>query len=563
MFLTRFSTGICLIKAISYTCLLISISSLLLAADEQNGKKAHGSVYVPLDSWVYPAFRRLAALGYTPDEESLAAPWTRSECLTLLGEAEDIASRRSVKISAGDLNTEALRLIETLKAEFPDETESSNILRLESLYTRYTQITGTPLSDSYHFGQTLANDYGRPYSPGPNTVDGISGYATGGRFFGYFRGEYQHSLNAAPYSSGVQQFIAAADQTRVSSASRAGVNRFDVVEGYVGAQVSKFDISVGKESIWWGPGEDSAFHFSNNAEPMYMLRAAQTTPIVLPGPFRLLGRIRTQFLLGRLTGHEFPPRPWINAQKITFQLTPDLELGLTRSAIFGGVGHPFTTASFFGSLFSTSSTGNTAFGSVNDPGDRRSGFDFRWHVPKFRRYLTVYSDSLADDEPNPLDAPRRSAWGPGLYLTQVPGIRNLDLRFETYATWLYAEDHGGQFIYWNDQYHDAYTNNGNVLGSWIGRDSRAYIASSTYWLSGKNKLTGSWRQTKAGSNFLPGGGTQTDISLSIEWQVHRDWLVSGLGQYERYFIPILGRPQRNITSGLQVVFYPASWKMQR
>jgi hypothetical protein len=491
-------------------------------------------------------------------------PWTRSECLTILSEAEDIASRRSTKLSARELNTEALRLIDTLKAEFPDRTESGEIFRLESLYGRYTQITGTPLRDSYHFGQTLVDDYGRPYGPGPNSVDGMSAYTTWGPFFGYFRGEDQHSGNAAPYRLGVQRFIASADQTTTPSASEARVNRLDVVEAYAGAQVGKFSVSLGKESIWWGPGEDSAFHFSNNAEPMYMLRAAQTTPVVLPGPFRLLGRIRTDFLLGRLTGHGSPPRPWINAQKVTFQLTPHLEVGFTRSAIFGGVGHPFTMASFFRSLLSTSSTGNTAFGSANDPGDRRSGFDFRWHVPKLRRYLTVYSDSLADDEPNPLDAPRRSAWGPGLYLTQVPGIRNLDLRFETYSTWLYAKDHGGQFIYWNNQYRDAYTNNGNVLGSWIGRDSRAYVASSTYWLSGKNKVTGSWRQTKAGSNFLPGGGTQTDISLSIEWQVHREWLVSGFGQYERYFIPILGRPpQLNVTSGVQVAFYPTSWKIQR
>lgn len=535
-----------------------------VAAEKRNPERVHGSVYVPLDSWVYPAFHRLAALGYAPDEESLAAPWTRRECLTLLDEAEDIASRRSTKLSAGALNSEALRLIDTLKAEFSEETESADVLRLESLYTLYTGITGTPLRDSYHFGQTIVDDYGRPYGPGANTVDGVSAYGTWGRFSGYFRGEYQQSGSGVPYSSDVQHFIAGVDQTpRPFVTSTAEVRRFDAVEAYIGAQIAGFDITAGKQSIWWGPGQDSAFHFSNNAEPMYMLRATQTTPIVLPGPLRFLGRIRTQFLLGRLTGHEFPPRPLINAQKITFQLTPDLEVGFTRSAILGGVGHPLTLASFVRSFVSFSSTGSTTFGSANDPGDRRSGFDFRWHVPKLRRYVTVYSDSLADDEPNPLDAPRRSAWGPGVYVSQLPGIRNLDVRFETYATWLYAEDHGGQFIYWNNQYHDAYTNNGNLLGSWVGRDSRTYNVSSTYWLSAKNKFAGSWRQTKAGSNFLPGGGTQTDVSLSVQWQIHPEWLVTGFGQYERYFIPIVGRPQRDVTAGIQFMFYPAGWKITR
>jgi hypothetical protein len=177
--------------------------------------------------------------------------------------------------------------------------------------------------------------------------------------------------------------------------------------------------------------------------------------------------------------------------------------------------------------------------------------------------VTIYSDSLADDEPNPLDAPRRSAWAPGIYLTQLPRLQKLDFRFETYSTWLYQKDPSGQFFYWNNQYHDAYTNNGEVLGSWVGRDARSYSASSTYWVSATNKLTASFRQTKTGSKFVPGGGTQTDVALNAQWQIRPEWLLTAFGQYERYFIPILGRPQRDITAGLQVTFYPAGWKLQR
>jgi hypothetical protein len=252
----------------------------------------------------------------------------------------------------------------------------------------------------------------------------------------------------------------------------------------------------------------------------------------------------------------------INAQKITFQLTPDFELGFTRSTIFGGLGHPLTVGSFARSLFSFSSTSNTTFG-ANDPGDRRSGFDFRWRVPMLRRYVSIYSDSLADDEPNPLDAPRRSAWGPGIYLTQLPGVRKVDFRLETYSTWLYAKDHGGQFIYWNNQYHDGYTNNGNLLGSSVGRDARSYDASSTYWISAKEKLTAAFRQVKTGSNFLPGGGTQTDVSLTGQWQLRPEWLVRAFTQYERYFVPILGNAQHNVTAGLQMTFYPGGWKIRK
>jgi hypothetical protein len=326
---------------------------------------------------------------------------------------------------------------------------------------------------------------------------------------------------------------------------------------YLGAQLGDFNVTIGKQSLWWGPGADSAFHFSDNAEPAYMLRVAQTNPIVLPGPFRFLGRIRGQFVVGRLSGHQFPPRPFWNAQKITLQLTPDFEVGFTRSAIFGGVGHPLTVGSIASSLFSTTSSAS------HDAGDRRSGFDFKWHIPGLRRYLTIYSDSLADDDPNPLDNPRRAAWGPGLYISQLPHLRKLDLRLETYSTWLYLRDAGGQFIYWNNQYHDAYTNNGVLLGSWIGRDARAYTASSTYWLSARNKIGASYRQIKTGSNFLPGGGTQTDVSVNTEWQLRSHWQLNASAQYERYFLPVVGPPRRDLTAGLQITFFPRDWSPAR
>jgi Capsule assembly protein Wzi len=528
----------------------------LLASEHNSKNTTSGPVYVPLDSWVYPALKKLAAMGYVPDEEGLTAPWTRSECTMLVDEAADIASRHSTKVLEGATNDEARLLIASLQREFANEPEGHPQARIESLYTRVLGISGSPLRDSYHFGQTLINDYGRPYDSGTNAVAGFSGFGTLGIFSGYFRGEYQEAGSQGGYNQGVQNLLGFVDGVPPRSGAIASTSKFTPLEMYVGAHLGPFDATFGKQSLWWGPGEDSAFSFSNNAAPFYMLRMAQRTPIVLPGPLRFLGHIRTEFVVGKLSGHQYPPRPLINAQKITFQLTQNLEIGFTRSVIFGGVGHPLTAKSIFDSFFSTTSSGGTAFGSANDPGDRRSGFDFLWRVPGVRRFVTIYSDSLADDEPNPLDSPRRSAWGPGIYFTQLPGIRRMDLRFETYSTLLYRGDEGGQFFYWNNQYRDAYTNNGYLLGSWVGRDARAYMASSTYWASAQNKISVAFRQTKTGAQFLPGGGTQTDVSINSEWQVRPDFQVSGLVQVERYFIPVLGRPKTDVSFGIEMRFTP-------
>ncbi len=544
--------------------LMFSGGTQLFASEPERGTTKAEAVYVPLDSWIYPALKRLAAMGYAPDEEGLAAPWTRSECLVLVEEAEDIASRHSTKVSEGAVNDDAQELIASLKHEFADEKNGRAELRIESVYTRLLQISGAPLRDSYHFGQTIVNDYGRPYETGTNALAGFSAFGTLGPFSGYFRGEYQESDGKPPYSQGVQTLLGALDGVPAQpGATIASISKFDPLEMYVGVHLGDFNVTFGKQSLWWGPGEDSAFAFSNNAEPFYSLRIAQQTPFVLPGPFRFLGHIRTQMLIGKLSGHLYPPRPFINAEKITFQLTDNLELGFTRSAIFGGVGHPLTAASILHSFFSTSSTGATAFGSANDPGDRRSGFDFLWRVPGLRRLVTIYSDSLADDEPNPLDSPRRSAWAPGIYFTRLPGLRRMDLRFETYSTQLYRGDEGGLFFYWNNQYRDAYTNNGYLLGSWVGRDARAYEGSSAYWWSAQKKIVFSFRQTKTGSMFLPGGGTQTDVSVSGQWQLRSDVDAAPFVQFERYFIPALGGPKNELSIGLQMTFFPKNMAVAR
>ena len=56
---------------------------------------------------------------------------------------------------------------------------------------------GTPLRDSYHFGQTIADDFGRPYGQGFNTINGASGYAQERAGLLYVRGEYQHGASLA------------------------------------------------------------------------------------------------------------------------------------------------------------------------------------------------------------------------------------------------------------------------------------------------------------------------------------------------------------------------------
>jgi hypothetical protein len=62
------------------------------SSDPQAGLQARASgmasTYVPIESWVYPAFERLAAEGYLPTAFFSLPPWTRMDCARLADEAE-------------------------------------------------------------------------------------------------------------------------------------------------------------------------------------------------------------------------------------------------------------------------------------------------------------------------------------------------------------------------------------------------------------------------------------------------------------------------------------------
>ncbi len=522
-----------------------------------------GTVFVPIDSWVYPAFDRLIALGFVDTAFLGQRPWTRLECAHLLTSASD-------KLVESDSTSETGRdSIAVLQKEFSAELgvlaggpgEKASV---QSVYTRVTGISGQPLADGAHFGQTVVNDFGRPYQEGFNSVSGFSASATEGRYSIYVRGEFQHSPSAPAYSLPVRQVISTVDLNPLQPAVPVSeVNQFDLLETYVGVNLQNWEFTFGKQSLWWGPSYGGAFLFSNNADPIYMFRASRVVPFTLPWIFGKLGPAKIDLFFGKLSGNEFPPRPMLHGEKISFKPTPNLEFGFSRTSEFGGVGRPLTLGALFHSYFSFTSSVN--YGASDNPGKRTSGFEFSYKIPYLRNWLTIYADSLAPDDPSPIDAPRRAALNPGFYLPRIPGLPKLDFRFEAVYTNTPADNPsfgnlGGQYIYWEQFYRDLYTNKRNLIGNWIGRDGQGFQSWSRYWFSPRNILEFGYRHAKVDGNFIPGGEAVNDGSVRLDAWVRRDLNVSAKVQYERWKAPVLApSPQTNWTSSVGITFWPRSW----
>ena len=551
-------------------------------AAESGGSKFLASPYVPMDSYVYPLLDKLIASGAVRSGILGQRPWTRAECARLVQEGAE-------RVKAG---SEESRIVDVLRREFAENlaasgTRPSKTISIDELYTRAQVISGTPLNDSYHFGQTLYNDYGRPYWEGFNNISGISGTAVTGRFVMYGRGEYQHAPAVPGYSAigqpglpSVSAFESTADGVTFPHGNN-GTNQFRLIEGYAGVQFSKLSLTVGKESLWWGPDVSGPFLFSNNAEPIYMARLSQTSPIRLPWIFGYLGAFKFDTFFGKLSGHLYPAQPYIHGAKISFKPTPNLELGFARTMVIGGnrgavcpssatvststcPGHPLTFGYFwngFTSVGDASTPLGSVPGSAQDVGDRRGGFDFTYRVPGLRNWLTLYGDFFTDDDPSPLSAPRRSAVMPGIYLNKFPFLHKLDFRAEAPMTAQSAiSQFGGQFFYFNGAFRDGYTNKGVLLGNWIGRQAKGLYLSSRYLISPKANVQFSFRNQVTDPAFIPGGGTLNDFRVTAEFPLGQLFRLSSFVQYERWNIPLLASgPQHDVTSSVELKYRP-NWR---
>jgi len=513
----------------------------------------NGGAFVPMDSWVYPALDRLAALGFVPSQIAGLRPWSRSECQRQLKEADSFLEDQKTD---GGIKKEVLETVAALHRELDTNTESGGVV-LDSIYSRSGYISGPVLHNSLDFGQTWRNDFGRPFGSGFNMVNGFTMHAESGHFFAEYQGEQQYSPGNPAYSLATRQLIAGLDNNPLQAAQpQQDVNKFQTIEGYVGVRFGDLEFSVGQQAMWWGPTYDAPLSFSTNAEPLKSAKLTTAHPFRLPGVLKYLGDIRTEFVMGKLGGQQYTWRPWFNAEKVSFKVTENLEVGFTRWAIFWGVGHPITVDSFLNDLFSTNSPHGLAGVGANDPGDRKAGFDFKYRIPGLRNWLTLYSDSYSDDDPSPLASPRRAAWSPGIYLTRVPGLPRFSLRMEVASTMQMTSDIGGWLNYINGEYHSGNTNYGYLVGNPVTRDARVIEGWATYRLSARRTLEAGYRQSKSGTKFLPGGGTQSDATLKAEWQLRPNWHASAFFQFERYDIPAIGAPATNVSGWLQVAWEP-------
>ncbi|HEX4155923.1 MAG TPA: capsule assembly Wzi family protein, partial [Acidobacteriaceae bacterium] len=288
---------------------------------------------------------------------------------------------------------------------------------------------------------------------------------------------------------------------------------------------------------------------------------------------RVLGPLRYDFFIGSLKGHSAPNDPWVHSEMFAFRPTVNFEFGFQRTVIWGGKGHgcqdpttgiitpcnePITIHTFLKSFFDLSDTTGLEKYSRDDPGARYSAFNFSWRLPFLRRYVTLYTDSIAHDDVTPISAPRRAAYRPGVFLSHIPRLPKLDFRIEGVSTDTSTlRSLNGQFNYYEIVQKQGYTNKGVLMGDWIGREAKGGQAWLTWHLSPDEQIQLQYLNKKTPKDFIPGGTTQNQFTIDVIKRFHKDIELNAWMQYEHWKAPIYKPgPNNDTTLAVQIRFFP-------
>jgi hypothetical protein len=530
---------------------------------------AEGSTYVPMDSWIYAALDRLHSLGYLDSAFLGIRPWTRLSIAHMLGDSADRIDTETNNDEARDIYLAVLGEVQ------PDINGATEITRpsgtLESVYIHVRGVTAAPLRDSFHLGQSIIDDYGRPYQSGFNSYSGFSARAEAGRLSVYFRGEYQHAPSASGYSATLATYLSEniesipidtnPHQDTVPQGPITEADKARILEANLSYHLLGHEVSFGKSDHWLGPDQGAAMLWSDNAEDIYHFQVDRVEPLRIPLLSRLTGPFRYVLFVGSLKGHTDPNDPWVHVEKVSFKPTSNLEFGFDRMVIWGGKDHePITLHTFLKSFFSFKNVPGSEKFSANDPGARFGTFDVNYRLPLMRKWITFYTDSFVHDDVSPIDAPRRAAFHPGIYLARLPNIEHLDLRVEAASTDpgpAGSRDVKGTFFFYEAVQKQGPTNKGFLVGDWIGRQGKGGQAWLTYHLSPKEDIQFMYRNAKASNSFIPGGTTQNDFQGEVRKRIAHDLEVRARVQHEVWRAPIyMAGRQSDTTVDTEFIWCP-------
>jgi hypothetical protein len=224
---------------------------------------------------------------------------------------------------------------------------------------------------------------------------------------------------------------------------------------------------------WWGPGWQSSLILGNNAPAFNGVGLQRASGSRSESPWlSWLGPWNYDMFIAQTEDVSSPANPYLFGQRLTFKPLANLEIGITRTAQWGGRGREQSARSFVHMLTGLGVNADTAQQRASDPANEMAGFDFRLRCPTRVRCAT-YLQLIGEDQAGVLPSHYL-----GLYGVESWSADGSQRFFAEYAETGCRSPVGRPFLrdcaYRNYAYPQGYTDAGRWMGASVGPDSRLF-----------------------------------------------------------------------------------------
>ncbi len=168
---------------------------------------------------------------------------------------------------------------------------------------------------------------------------------------------------------------------------------------YLGFVWGNWVFSGGAVDRWWGPGWKNSLILSNNARSIPALSIQRNKATAFETPWlSWIGPWTFETFMGQLESERAISNALIWGARGTFKPAQFLEIGLSRTAIWGGDGRSKGFSTFIDVLASTNENGGNGLTTADDPSNQQAGVDIKWNLNHFGVPLSTYLQYIGDDK---------------------------------------------------------------------------------------------------------------------------------------------------------------------
>ncbi len=303
-------------------------------------------------------------------------------------------------------------------------------------------------------------------------------------------------------------------------------------------------VGGGAVSRWWGPGWDSSLILSNNARPapgLYVERGVFT-------PFESawlswLGPWHFTTFMSQLESDRDFAHTLLWGARFTFKPIAALEIGLNRTALWGGEGRPQSLSVFKDLLLGDDNFSENQVGKSTEPGDQLGGIDFKYTYIQNQHVYACYTQFIGEDEAGGLPTGFLGLAGcswqtPGQTFApaflQTMQLSTIFVEFSNTAMGGWTGDETFGVAYEHSIYRDGYRYHDRPVGSQYDNDSKSAVIGWLLQQSARRSYRVMVRNLELNEGdlnaVLPSGNRiahsslttqQLDLSVSQTWQHYR------------------------------------------